>query len=288
MEIYWSAPAKINHFLHITGRREDGYHLLQTLFQFLDVSDELAFEVRKDGGIKRVTALAGVTEQEDITLRAATALQQHSGTSLGVDIDLRKNLPIGGGLGGGSSDAATTLLVLNHLWGLNLALEDLAVIGLKLGADVPVFIQGRAAWAEGVGEKLTPYDKLSEHYFALIIPPVSISTAEIFQVKELTRDCKVLKFSALALADCVNVCESVVREKYPLVDEVFDWLARNTMNINTRLSGTGSSIFTQTDTRAAAEDIIARLPKQWSGFVAKGLNKSPLHQQLETCYGAIT
>ncbi|HEX6549495.1 MAG TPA: 4-(cytidine 5'-diphospho)-2-C-methyl-D-erythritol kinase, partial [Gammaproteobacteria bacterium] len=184
----WPAPAKLNLFLHITGRRADGYHTLQTLFQFLDHGDLLDFRVRADGRIVRIAGPAGIPPDQDLAVRAAHRLQAAAGVSLGADISLHKRLPAQAGLGGGSSDAATTLVALNRLWGAGLSVEQLAALGLELGADVPVFVKGRAAWAEGVGEQLTPLDELPEPWFLVIQPAAEVSTRELFQAAELTRN----------------------------------------------------------------------------------------------------
>lgn len=284
----WPAPAKINLFLHITGRRADGYHLLQTLFQFLDYGDELTFTVRPDGEVTRCGALAGVPPENDLTLRAARALQVATGTTLGVEIGLEKRLPMGGGLGGGSSDAATTLVALNHLWQLGLGEDALAAIGLKLGADVPVFVRGHAAWAEGVGELLTPLE-LPEPWFLIIIPPCHVPTAELFAAPELTRNVQNRRIPAslsgprpIRFGDgWFNVFEPVVRQRYPEVDSALKWLAQFAP---ARMSGSGACIFAPFDSKAQAEDVMRQLPAPessgWRGFVARGLNRSPLLDRL--------
>lgn len=280
----WPAPAKINLFLHITGRRADGYHLLQTVFQFLDYGDTLTFAVREDGAVNRVTEVAGVPAASDLTVRAARQLQQLSGTSLGVDIGIDKRLPMGGGLGGGSSDAATTLVALNRLWRLGLCEDELAAIGLGLGADVPVFVRGRAAWAEGVGEKLTPL-ALPEPWFLVIIPPCHVSTAELFAAPELTRNVQSSKIPAFlsepSSEQWFNVFEPVVRQRYPDVDNALKWLAKFAP---ARMSGSGACIFAPFDNEALARQVLAQMPAPavsgWRGFVAKGLNRSPLLTRL--------
>lgn len=273
---HWPAPAKLNLFLHITGRRADGYHLLQSVFQFLDYADELSFALRQDGRVRRVDALAGVAELDDLTVRAARALQQFSGTAQGVDIRLHKRLPMGGGLGGGSSDAATTLVALNRLWGLGLSVDQLAALGLALGADVPVFVHGQAAWAEGVGERLTPID-LPEPWFVVIIPPCQVSTAEIFAAPELTRAAQSIKIPAFLDGQGSNVCEAVVRKRYPEVDKALNWLARYSQS---RMSGTGACVFAPFAEEADAGRVLQQLPGPWHGVVAKGLNRSPLLDRL--------
>ncbi len=273
----WPAPAKLNLFLHITARRSDGYHLLQTVFQFLSVGDELRLELRDDGLVRRSTALASITPEQDLTVRAARALQEATRCRLGVDIRLAKNLPIGGGLGGGSSDAATVLVALNHLWGCGLSHDELMALGLKLGADVPVFISGRAAWAEGVGEHLQPLD-LPEPWYVVIKPPVEISTAVVFNAPELTRDCTPITIADFLSGRGENVCEPVVRRRYPEVAQALDWLSEVS---DARLTGTGSCVFAAFPAEDEAKQVLKRLPENWKGFVAKGLNHSPLDSRLK-------
>ncbi|SCZ57910.1 4-(cytidine 5'-diphospho)-2-C-methyl-D-erythritol kinase [Thiohalomonas denitrificans] len=268
----WPAPAKINLFLHITGRREDGYHLLQTVFQFLDYGDELTFSLREDGRIERPSSLAGVAAEEDLVVRAARLLKKSSGCPLGADIRVDKRLPMGGGLGGGSSNAATTLVALNHLWGLGLSEEHLAALGLELGADVPVFVRGRAAWAEGVGEQLTPVE-LPEPWFVVIVPPASVSTAELFGAPELTRDCAPITIADFLSGAGSNVFEPVVRSRYSAVAEALDWL---TNHGPARLTGSGGCIFAPFSDQQQAREVLAVLPEGWRGFVAQGRNRSPL------------
>ncbi len=272
----WPAPAKINLFLHITGRRADGYHLLQTVFQFVGCCDELDFAIREDGLIRRLTEIDGVAEADDLTVRAARSLQQLAGTSLGADIHINKQLPMGGGLGGGSSDAATTLVALNQLWGLGFSVDQLAELGLKLGADVPVFVHGQAAWAEGVGENLQPIE-LGEPWFLVLIPPCHVATAEIFAIPELTRDAQSLKMPAFLEGQGQNVCEEVVRKRFPEVDEAMNWLSQHGQP---RMSGTGACVFAPFANEADANLVLQQLPGRWRGFVAKGLNRSPLLDRL--------
>jgi 4-diphosphocytidyl-2-C-methyl-D-erythritol kinase len=268
----WPAPAKLNLFLHIAGRRPDGHHLLQTVFQFLSVGDELRFELRDDGRICRLNPLASIPSAQDLTIRAASALQKATGSPQGVDIRLSKNLPIGGGLGGGSSDAGTVLVALNTLWGCGLSVNELMSLGLQLGADVPVFIHGHAAWAEGVGERLQSLD-LPEPWFLVVKPPVEISTAQVFAAPELTRNCTPITISDFLLRGGENVFEAVVRRRYPEVAQALDWLSRYSM---ARLTGTGSCVFAPFQAQAEAEQVLGRIPPGWRGFVAKGLNRSPL------------
>ena len=276
-DLRWPAPAKLNLFLHIVGRRPDGYHLLQTVFQFLDHGDWLRFIPRQDGRVHRCDPVPGVAEDQDLTVRAARLLQAESGCDRGVDIHIDKRLPMGGGLGGGSSDAATTLVALNQLWGLGWSEDRLAELGLGLGADVPVFVRGRAAWAEGVGERLTPVE-LPEPWFLVVKPLVEVATGPVFQAPELTRDCPPLTISDFLSGRGGNVCEPVVRARHPEVGAVLDWLDERA---TARLTGTGSCVFAAFPSREAAERVLRELPRVWRGFVARGCNRSPLHRMLE-------
>lgn len=277
MSLGWPAPAKLNLFLHITGRRADGYHLLQTLFQFVDYGDTLTFTPRHDGVIRHLNPLPGVDVEKDLVVRAARALQQQSGSHFGVDIGIDKRLPMGGGLGGGSSDAATTLVALNRLWGSHWRNTELATLGLSLGADVPIFIHGEAAWAEGVGEQLTPVAP-PEPWYLVIDPRVHIDTATIFQSAELTRTCSPITIRAFLEGAGGNVFEPVVRRRYPEVAHAIDWL---TQFAPTRLTGTGGCLFAHFEDRASAELVVAQLPDRWRGFVTQGRNRSPLLERLE-------
>lgn len=277
----WPAPAKLNLFLHITERRDDGYHVLQTLFQLLDHGDALHFTLRDDGEIHRTSEHAGVDEDQDLSVRAAKALQHAAGIEQGVDIYLDKHLPMGGGVGGGSSDAATTLVALNYLWQTGLTLDQLARIGLELGADVPVFVKGRSAFAEGVGEKLTPLD-LPEPWFLVVKPPVHVSTAEIFSDPQLTRNCQAiticdLQASAAAMDEMSNVCEPIAKQHYPEIAELVHYLERYG---HARMTGTGACVFVRFDDETRARQALDELPEHWTGFVAKGKNVSPLHEKL--------
>lgn len=277
---WWPAPAKLNLFLHITGQRADGFHLLQTLFQLLDYGDELAFALRDDGVIHRVNELPGVAPEQDLVIRAARMLQEHAGIEAGVDIQVNKRLPLGGGLGGGSSDAATTLVALNRLWDAHVGEEQLAELGLQLGADVPVFVRGRTAWAEGVGEVLQPVE-LPERWFVVLIPPVTVSTAEIFSDSELRRDCPPITIrDFLAAPDSRqwdNVCEPAVSARYPEVAAALGALGEFAP---ARLTGTGACVFAMFETQASAEAAWQQLAGDWQGFVARGVNVSPLKQVL--------
>jgi 4-diphosphocytidyl-2-C-methyl-D-erythritol kinase len=272
----WPAPAKLNLFLHITGRRPDGYHELQTVFQLIDLCDTLLVTVRDDGAIDRPEGPADVPPESDLVVRAARALQDASGTALGATLRVRKRIPIGGGLGGGSSDAATTLLALNQLWGCRLPIDDLARLGLPLGADVPVFIRGFSAWAEGVGERLIPLE-LPERWYVVIHPGVGVSTREVFQSTELTRNSPLITIRAFFEAGGRNDCEPVVRARCPEVAAALDWLSRYAP---ARLTGTGSCIFASCATAIEAERIAARVPDDWTSFVARGLNISPAQRSL--------
>ena len=268
----WPAPGKLNLFLHVVGRRPDGYHLLQTAFQFIDLSDELRFWLRPAGVIERIGEVPGVPAHLDLSVRAAHALAAAASKSVGVAIEVRKCLPIGGGVGGGSSNAATTLVALNRLWGLDLPSDALARLGLSLGADVPVFVHGSAAWAEGVGERLTPVD-FPEPVFLLIQPGVSVSTAEVFGAAELTRDSPVLTIRGFLTTGGRNDCEAVVRRRFPEVAEALDWLGSHAA---ARLTGTGSCVFAAMPDEESARAALEALPRRWKGYVVRGLNRSPL------------
>lgn len=272
----WPAPAKLNLFLHITGRRPDGYHDLQTVFQLIDLRDDIAITVRDDGRIERLAGAPGVPPESDLVVRAARALKDATGTTLGASIQVTKRIPMGGGLGGGSSDAATTLLALNHLWGTGLTPEKLAEIGLALGSDVPVFVYGSSAWAEGRGERLEPVE-LPERWFVVIHPGVHVATAPIFQAPELTRNSPKLTMRALFQTGGRNDCESVVRARFPEVAEALGWLAQSG---SARLTGTGACVFADFARAADAERVAARVPDRWTSFVARGLNTSPVLERL--------
>ena len=273
----WPAPAKLNLFLNITGRRADGYHLLQTLFQFLDRCDTLDFELRDDGRIERPMGPAGVVPEDDLTLKAARLLQGHAGVKWGVSIFLRKTLPLEAGLGGGSSDAATTLVALNRLWGTGLPEADLMALGLELGADVPVFVGGKAAWAEGVGEQLTP-EEPPESWYLVLQPACRVSTQETFQAPELTRNSAPITISGFRSGWTRNDFEPVVRKRHPEVAEALDWL--KAWSPSARLTGTGACVFASFDAQEDAEKVEASLPMGWKGFVARGCNRSPLLARL--------
>ncbi len=272
----WPAPAKINHFLHVTGRRDDGYHLLQTLFQFLDLADELRINVTADSRIRCLRNYHQVDEQDDLVVKAAKLLQEIGGSSRGAEIQVDKRIPIGGGLGGGSSDAATTLVALNCLWETGLTVEQLAEAGLSLGADVPVFVHGFAAWGEGVGEKLEPVE-LPENWYFLIYPNTPVVTAEIFNAPELMRATPRVTLRDFHQGSCHNDCEPVVRRTCPEVAAALDWL---NVRAEARLSGTGASIFAAFSEQDQAAELLQELPPKWQGFVTRGCNRSPLMERL--------
>jgi 4-diphosphocytidyl-2-C-methyl-D-erythritol kinase len=276
-ESQWPAPAKLNLFLHVTGRRPDGYHELQTVFQLIDLCDTVGISVRADGRIERPTGASQVEPQSDLTVRAARALQGHTGSRLGASLRVIKRIPMGGGLGGGSSDAATVLLALNTLWNCGLSLGELAAIGLPLGADVPVFVQGSSAWGQGVGERLEPVT-LSPCWYLVIHPGVHVSTRDVFQSPELTRNSPVITIRAFFESGGRNDCEPVVRVRSPEVAEALDWLTRFA---TARLTGTGSCIFAAFASAAEAERLAARVPDRWTSYVARGLNASPVHDMLK-------
>jgi 4-diphosphocytidyl-2-C-methyl-D-erythritol kinase len=276
----WPAPAKLNLFLHIVGRRADGYHELQTCFQFVDLCDEITIDVRADGRIRRVAEMAGVAEEADLCVRAAKALKAASASPLGADIGVLKRIPMGGGLGGGSSDAATCLVALNHLWKLHWPVDDLATLGLKLGADVPVFVHGRAAWAEGVGELLTPlYPPLapSETNYLILKPNIGVSTAEVFQDPELTRNSAPITIHGFLASGGRNDCLGVVRRRYSEVARALDWLSAFG---SARLTGTGACVFLACETMDRGREILRNLPPAFDAFLVRGLNDSPLLERL--------
>ena len=280
----WPAPAKLNLFLHVVGRRADGYHQLQTVFRFIDLVDEIRFWRRPPGTIERVGDVPGVPEAEDLALRAARLLARHARVATarsvapaGIAIELTKRIPSQAGLGGGSSDAATVLAALNVLWHLNLRAETLAELGLALGADVPVFLGGRASWAEGVGEVLTPVELPPAHY-VVVRPDAAVTTAEVFQAPELTRDSPIITIRDFLKSGGRNDCEAVVRSRHPAVAEALDWLATYTP---ARLTGTGACVFGEVADGAAADDVLARLPSRWQGYSVRGLDESPLEARLE-------
>jgi 4-diphosphocytidyl-2-C-methyl-D-erythritol kinase len=266
----WPAPAKLNLFLHVTGRRADGYHEIQTLFQFLDLADRLRFEVRDDGRVRRLTNPE--LPEEDLTVRAAHLLKAETSVREGVNIHIDKRIPEGAGLGGGSSDAATTLIVLNALWRTRLSRKAMMRLALRLGSDVPVFVFGHAAWAEGVGEKLVEQNP-RECWYCVIQPPVRAPTAAIFQDPELTRNTPVIKIRDFLADRARNDLELVARRRFPMIGEAIDWLARFG---EARMTGSGSAVFTAVPDRTAGRRIIAQLPHGYRGFVTRGVNRHPL------------
>ena len=276
----WPAPGKLNLFLHVVGRRPDGYYELQTAFQFIDLCDRITFFERPPGVVERLDPLPGVAAADDLVVRAASLLAAHAGGRgapvPGVAIGLDKRLPVGGGVGGGSSDAATVLVALNELWGLGLDAPRLAELGLALGADVPVFVHGRAAWAEGVGERLVAQD-FPQPLYVLVRPDAAVSTAEVFKAPELTRDSPITTIAGFLQDGGRNDCEPVVRRRHPAVAEALDWLGRFGP---ARLTGTGSCVFAPMDDAASAGRVLAQLPARWQGWVAHALNRSPLLERL--------
>ena len=281
----WPAPAKLNLFLHIVGRRPNGYHELQTCFQFVDLTDDIYLQVRLDGQIKRLRGAPGVTEESDLCVRAARALQAATGSTLGADIDVDKRIPMGAGLGGGSSDAATCLVALNQLWGIDWPLSRLAALGLALGADVPVFVQGKAAWAEGVGEILTPLvppQAPPEVNYLIIKPNVFVSTAEVFQDPELTRNSAPITIHGFLASGGRNDCLGVVRRRYPEVAQALDWLSAfgNADGGPARLTGTGACVFVALESRERGQEIMGQLPPGSEAYLVRGLNESPLLERL--------
>lgn len=273
----WPAPAKLNLFLRIVGRRADGYHELQTVFRLLEWGDSVRLRVREDGRIRRLTGLESVPEAADLAVRAAHSLREASGSGLGVDIAIEKRIPPGGGFGGGSSDAASVLCALNELWGAGLTIDELAAIGLRLGADVPVFVRGANAWAEGVGERLTPLD-LPPAWYLIVDSGASVPTAELFQAPDLTRDAAPAKIADFVSgAELGNAFEAVLRRRESRVDEVLSALSRFGA---ARLTGTGGGCFVAFPDRPSAEDALAALPPDWRAWVSAGAAVSPLHRQL--------
>lgn len=275
----WPAPAKLNLFLHVVGRRPDGYHLLQSVFRLIDLADTLRFAPRDDGEVRLAAPLPGVPEASDLTVRAAQLLRTETGCRAGVTIAVEKRIPMGGGLGGGSSDAATTLIALNALWGLGLPRAALAALGLRLGADIPFFLFGRNAFVEGIGERLAPVDAPPAWYL-VITPQVSVPTGEIFSDPGLTRDTKPVRiavfFAGHEPGSFHNDLEPVVVRRYPAVARALEWLRG--AGVEGRMSGSGASVFAAFDTEAAARSAAAGVPRDMRACVARGLDAHPLHQ----------
>nr|WP_240455516.1 4-(cytidine 5'-diphospho)-2-C-methyl-D-erythritol kinase [Halomonas faecis] len=273
------APAKLNRLLHIVGRRADGYHELQTLFQFLDHGDTLHLRRRSDDEIRLTPPLPGLAMDDNLIVRAARALQAAGSVRLGADIHLDKRLPIGGGLGGGSSNAATALLGLDRLWSLDLELDELADLGLALGADVPVFVRGHAAWGEGIGERLTPVE-LDTPWFVVVHPGVTVATPAVFGASQLTRDTPPITMARALQGGASgwrNDCEPTVKALYPAVADALNWLGERAPAM---LTGTGACVFATLTSDVEAQRLLADMPERWMAFAARGLNRSPLHAAL--------
>ncbi|MDW2645589.1 4-(cytidine 5'-diphospho)-2-C-methyl-D-erythritol kinase [Citrobacter sp. HN-141] len=282
MMTHWPSPAKLNLFLYITGQRADGYHTLQTLFQFLDYGDEMSINVRNDGEIHLLTPVDGVEHEDNLIVRAARLLMKTAAergrlpAGSGADISILKRLPMGGGLGGGSSNAATVLVALNHLWQCGLSVDELAIMGLTLGADVPVFVRGHAAFAEGVGEILTPVNP-AEKWYLVAHPGVSIPTPVIFNDPDLPRNTPKRSIETLLKCEFGNDCEVIARKRFREVDAALSWLLEYAPS---RLTGTGACVFAEFDTESRARQVLEQAPDWLKGFVAKGVNLSPLHRAL--------
>jgi 4-diphosphocytidyl-2-C-methyl-D-erythritol kinase len=273
----WAAPAKLNLFLHLVGRRPDGYHLLQTVFRLIGCGDSLRFARRQDASVRLATALPGVSEDNELSVRAARLLQAHSGCRRGADISVLKRIPMGGGLGGGSSDAATTLIALNHLWELRLPRAELAALALRLGADVPFFLCGGNAFGEGIGERLTGME-LGTAWYVVLVPPVAVPTRDIFSDPGLTADTETITISGFSAGFGRNDLEPVVRRRYPIVAAHLAWLSEFG---DARLSGSGACVFAEFPAEAQARSVLARMPAGMSGLVAGGLDRHPLAGYLE-------
>ena len=282
MMTHWPSPAKLNLFLYITGRRADGYHTLQTLFQFLDYGDTISLEPRRDGEIHLLTPVDGVAHEDNLIVRAARLLMKTAAESgrlpagSGADIRIEKRLPMGGGLGGGSSNAATVLVALNNIWQCGLSLDELAALGLTLGADVPVFVRGHAAFAEGIGERLTPAEP-AEKWYLVVHPGVSIPTPVIFNDPDLPRNTPKRSIETLLKCEFSNDCEVIARKRFREVDAALSWLLEYAPS---RLTGTGACVFAEFDTESRARQVLEQAPEWLNAFVAKGVNLSPLHRAL--------
>jgi 4-diphosphocytidyl-2-C-methyl-D-erythritol kinase len=266
------APAKLNLTLRVVGRRADGYHLLQTIFRFIDYGDEIRIAVRPDGAIRRVRDLPGIPADEDLSLRAAHLLKKKTGANSGADIEVVKRLPPGGGLGGGSSDAATVLIALNHLWKTGLTRAELRTLGLQLGADVPVFVFGESALGEGVGEVLSPLS-LEPAWYVVLVPAVGVATSGIFEHPELKRDSKPIKIQGFSSIDAVNDLQALVCRLYPEVARNLDWLKQHGPAL---MTGSGACVFSPFETERRARAVFSQVPATMTGFVARGLDRHPL------------
>lgn len=280
LSVVLPSPAKLNLFLHITGRRADGYHSLQTIFQLLDYGDSLTFTLNQSGDISLSPAMDTVAAEDNLIVRAARLLQSAAGCTQGCDIGIDKQIPMGAGLGGGSSNAATALVGLNQLWQSGLSSDELADLGTQLGADVPVFVRGNTAFAEGIGELLTAVE-LPEQWYLVITPDVQVSTAEIFSNPQLTRDTSPIKIRALSEVQYRNDCQAVVTDLYPAVKKALEWISdyRNPL-----MTGTGASVFCSFDNQTEAQQALDLVPKQWSAFIARGDNRSSLHRELRKSF----
>ncbi|KUE78759.1 4-(cytidine 5'-diphospho)-2-C-methyl-D-erythritol kinase [Aeromonas schubertii] len=283
-DILWPAPAKLNLFLHVNGRRPDGYHELQTLFIFLDHGDTLSVEVTQGDRLTLSPAIPGVPDEENLIIRAARLLQARLPEPKGAHIRITKVLPMGGGIGGGSSDAATTLVALNHLWGAGLSVDELAGLGVRLGADVPVFVRGTAAFAEGVGERLQPV-AVPERWYLVIKPECHVATAAIFQDPDLPRNTPKMGLQELMSGEWKNDCEALVKKRHPEVANALGWLLEYAPS---RMTGTGACVFAAFEDESLAREVLAKLPDGWVGFVAKGVNISPLADALQQARHANT
>ena len=280
LSVVLPSPAKLNLFLHITGRRADGYHSLQTIFQLLDYGDSLTFTLNQSGDISLSPAMDTVAAEDNLIVRAARLLQSAAGCTQGCDIVIDKQIPMGAGLGCCSSNAATALVGLNQLWQSGLSSDELADLGTQLGADVPVFVRGNTAFAEGIGELLTAVE-LPEQWYLVITPDVQVSTAEIFSNPQLTRDTSPIKIRALSEVQYRNDCQAVVTELYPAVKKALEWISdyRNPL-----MTGTGASVFCSFDNQTEAQQALDLVPKQWSAFIARGDNRSSLHRELRKSF----
>lgn len=279
---WWPSPAKLNLFLHILGRLDNGYHQLQSLFQILDIGDRLAFDVTDDGEINLDTHIPGVAHDDNLIVRAARLLHPHAPAGAGVRMHLDKQLPMGGGIGGGSSNAATALVALNQLWQCGLSTDTLAELGLTLGADVPIFVRGDTAFANGVGEALTPAT-LPSHWYLVVNPGIHISTGEVFSLPELPRNTPAMTWESYSFDATRNDCQQIVCDRYPEVANLLHWLVHYAPS---RMTGTGACVFATFTDQNEASEVQAKLPAAWPSFVAKGLNHSPLQQKLQDVIAA--